>query len=156
MRAPVKAAYVTRFFQLVTEKQLTEAERELQRIKEKIQRTEWNHGYYRALQGMLISRRTNSENPAFLATLDPTDKHALLELKKEFEEKLESRLYPDYDRGYFSAWADYVGLLRRMTLKPSTAVQTTPAPQLIDKSETVEEATEETQASLASWQEQTN
>ncbi len=155
MRAPVKAAYVTRFFQLVTEKQLTEAERELQRIKEKIQRTEWNHGYYRALQGMLISRRTNSENPAFMSTLDPNDKHALLGLKKEFEEKLESRLYPDYDRGYFSAWADYVGLLRRMPLKPVAATQTSASPpQLADHPETVEETTaEETQASLASWQE---
>ena len=152
MRAPVKAAYVIRFFQLVTEKQVTEAERELLRIKEKIERTEWNHGYYRALQGMLISRRTNSDNPAFLTTLDPNNKHVLLDLKREFQEKVESRLYTDYDRGYFSAWADYVSTLKRMNFKLNSMAQTA-QPQLVANPETVEVTDEQAQASLTSWQE---
>jgi hypothetical protein len=155
MRAPVKAAYVIRFFQLVTEKQLTEAERELLRIKEKIERTEWNHGYYKALQGMLVSRRTNSDNPTFLATLDLNNKRTLLDLKREFQEKVESRLYTDYDRGYFSAWADYLSVLKRMDYKPIATVQTA-QPQPAAQPETVEKTTEQTQASLENWQEQTN
>ena len=149
MRAPVKAAYVIRFFQLVTEKQMTEAERELLRIKEKIERTEWNHGYYKALQGMLISRRTNSDNPAFLTTLDANNKRALLDLKREFQEKVESRLYTDYDRGYFSAWTDYVSILKRMNFKPSSTEQTA-QPQPITHPETSEEANAQAQASLTS------
>ncbi len=160
MRAPVKAAYVIRFFQLVTDKQLTEAERELLRIKEKIQRTEWNHGYYKALQGMLLARRGNSDNPAFFATIDPNDKNSLLDLKREFQGKVESRLYPDYDRGYFSAWTDYVSVLKRMSPKPVVTPTQTPQPQenanlkLSDEEE--EEIAEQEQASLADWQEQTN
>jgi hypothetical protein len=154
MRAPVKAAYVIRFFQLVTEKQLTEAERELLRIKEKIERTEWNHGYYKALQGMLLSRRTNSDNPAFLSTLDPNNKRALLDLKREFQEKVESRLYTDYDRGYFSAWTDYVSILKRMSFRPPPAVQ---APQPAQaEPENINVADEQAQASLADWQEPAN
>jgi len=117
MRAPVKSAYVVRFFQLVTVRQLAEAERELQRIKEKIERTEWNHGYYRALQGMLISKRNNNDQNTFLATMDTSNKRSLLNFRREFQEKVESRLYTDYDRGFFSAWADYVSVLRRMDLK---------------------------------------
>jgi hypothetical protein len=155
MRAPVKAAFVIRFFQLVTEKQLTEAERELLRIKEKIERTEWNHGYYRALQGMLISRRTNSDNPAFLTTLDANNKRALLDLKREFQGKVESRLYTDYDRGYFSAWADYVSMLRRMNLKSTATVQTTQTRPIVPP-EIVEETSEPTQAFLTNWQEETS
>jgi viroplasmin and RNaseH domain-containing protein len=153
MRAPVKAAYVIRFFQLVTEKQLTEAERELLRIKEKIERTEWNHGYYKALQGMLVSRRTNSENPTFLTTLEPNNKRALLDLKKEFQEKVESRLYTDYDRGFFSAWVDYVSVLKRMNFKATAIVQTA---ETTAQPETVKEVAEQAQASLENWQEQTN
>ena len=117
MRAPVKSAYVVRFFQLITARQLAEAERELQRIKEKIERTEWNHGYYRALQGMLISKRNNNDQNTFLATMDTSNKRSLLNFRREFQEKVESRLYTDYDRGFFSAWADYVSVLRRMDLK---------------------------------------
>ena len=158
MRAPVKAAYVVRFFQLVTEKQLTEAGRELLRIKEKMQRTEWNHGYYKALQGMLVARRTNSDNPAFFISIDPSNKRTLLDLKKEFQEKVESRLYPDYDRGYFSAWTDYVSVLKRMEFKPVATVHAT-QPQPIAQTETVDNAAEvpeEAQASITNWQEETS
>jgi hypothetical protein len=155
MRAPVKAAFVIRFFQLVTEKQLTEAERELLRIKEKIERTEWNHGYYKALQGMLISRRTNSDNPAFLTTLDVNNKRALLDLKREFQGKVESRLYTDYDRGYFSAWADYVSILRRMNFESTSTVQMAQTRPIVHP-EIVEETNKPTQAFLTNLQEETS
>jgi hypothetical protein len=149
MRAPVKSAYVIRFFQLVTMKQLAEAERELQRIKEKIERTEWNHGYYKALQGMLISKRNNNDQSMFFATIDPANKRALLDFRREFQEKLESRLYPEYDRGFFSAWADYMSVLKRMDLKevkPLQSPQPPPQPNA--------DATPQSQASLTEWQEQ--
>jgi len=144
MRAPVKAVYVVRFFQLVTVRQLAEAERELQRIKEKIERTEWNHGYYRALQGMLISKRNNNDQNTFFATIDTSNKRALLNFRREFQEKVENRLYTDYDRGFFSAWSDYMSVLRRMDLKevkppqphqlstePNTAAEASPPTQAL-------------------------
>jgi hypothetical protein len=141
MRAPVKSAYVVRFFQLVTVRQLAEAERELQRIKEKIERTEWNHGYYKALQGMLISKRNNNDQNTFFATIDTSNKRSLLNFRREFQEKVESRLYTDYDKGFFSAWSDYMGVLRRIDLKevklpqpspePSTTVEAGPPAQVL-------------------------
>lgn len=153
MRAPVKAAYVVRFFQLVTAKQITEAERELLRIKEKMERTEWNHGYYKALQGMLAARRGNSENPAFFATMDLNDKRMVLDLKKEFQEKMESRLYTDYDRGYFSAWTDYMSILKRIAPPPVLSSVKAPQPTTDTASELgEEEIAEQGQASLTGWQ----
>jgi hypothetical protein len=153
MRAPVKSAYVIRFFQLVTMKQLAEAERELQRIKEKIERTEWNHGYYKALQGMLILKRNNSDQSTFFATIDPTNKRALLDSRREFQEKVESRLYPDYDRGFFSAWADYMSVLKKMDLKEVKPVQSLQPPSQPDAEA---DTTPQSQASLTEWQEQVN
>lgn len=151
MRAPVKAAYVIRFFQLVTAKQLAEAERELLRIKEKIERTEWNHGYYKALQGMLISKRSNNDQNTFFATIDPNDKRALLDFRREFQEKMESRLYTDYDRGFFSAWADYVSVLKKMNLKEAKPFQ---SPQPPSQPAATVDANTQNQASLTEWQEQ--
>jgi viroplasmin and RNaseH domain-containing protein len=149
MRAPVKAAYVVRFFQLVTARQLTEAERELQRIKEKIERTEWNHGYYRALHGMLLSKRHNNDQTTFLSTIDPTDKRAILDFRREFQEKMESRLYTDYDRGFFSAWADYMSVLKRMNLQEKIS----PLPQSSSRPNTaVVDRSPQAQASLTEWQ----
>ena len=151
MRAPVKAAYVIRFFQLVTVKQLAEAERELLRIKEKIERTEWNHGYYKALQGMLISKRSNNDQSTFFATIDPNNKRALLDFRREFQEKMESRLYTDYDRGFFSAWADYVSVLKKMNLKEAKPFQ---SPQPPPQPDATVDVNTQNQASLTEWQEQ--
>ena len=153
MRAPVKSAYVVRFFQLVTMKQLAEAERELHRIKEKIERTEWNHGYYKALQGMLISKRHNNDQSTFFTTIDPNDKRALLDSRREFQEKVESRLYADYDRGFFSAWADYMSVLKRMDLKEVKPLQ---SPQPPAQPNAEENTSPQNQASLTEWQKQVN
>jgi hypothetical protein len=147
MRAPVKSAYVVRFFQLVTQKQLAEAERELQRIKEKIERTEWNHGYFKALQGMLLSKRSNNDQNMFFATLDPNNKRALLDFRHEFQERMESRLYADYDRGYFSAWVDYVTVLKKMELVAATPLRSS-------QPDPAEDTKPQTQASLTDWQKQ--
>ena len=151
MRAPVRKAYVIRFFQLVTAKQLAEAERELQRIKEKIERTEWNHGYYRALQGMLLTRRTNNDQYSFFASLDQNDKHVFQNVRCDFQERTESRLYADYDRGYFSAWAEYMRVLIKMQ-KAATATSVQ-VPQSNQTPPATPDASPTSQTSLVNWQE---
>ncbi|MBX5326111.1 MAG: hypothetical protein ACQXXH_04595 [Candidatus Bathyarchaeia archaeon] len=155
MRAPVRKAYVIRFFQLVTAKQLAEAERELQRIKEKIERTEWNHGYYRALQGMLLTRRNNNDQYSFFTSLDHNDKQTINNARKDFQERSESRLYADYDRGYFSAWAEYMRVLIKMqrTAMPISVTKPTPAQIITHAQPPTSDANSPAQTSLANWQE---
>ena len=68
---PVPSALVSRFFQLLVNKKFTEGGRELERIKQRMHKTEWNRGYFRALCGMLAARRLNNTNSyAFLSKLD--------------------------------------------------------------------------------------
>lgn len=116
---PIKPALVIRFFQLVNNRQFTEAERELQRLKQKIQKTEWNRGYYRALYGIMLSKRSNNDQYAFLSNMDLNDKNTLQHLRREFLGHMQNRLHGDYDRGFFSAWSDYMRLL----LKTETPIQ---------------------------------
>jgi len=113
---PVPQALVTRYFQLVVNRQFTEAERELERIKQKMQKTEWNRGYFRALYGMLLSRKANGESYAFLTKLDLSDKAVLHANKREFLSHVSNRLHGDFDRGFFSAWADCMRVLGRMEI----------------------------------------
>jgi len=107
----VPQALVTRFFQLVDKRQFAEAERELQRIKNKMQENEWNRGYYTALFGILLSTKTNNDQYLFLPKLDRNDKKALREHRREFLGQVNNRLNGDYDRGFFSAWADYTRII---------------------------------------------
>lgn len=113
---PIPSALVTRFFQLLINKQLAEANRELEKIKQKMHKTEWNRGYFRALRGMLISRRSNSGQYTFFSSLDFNDGKALQNYRKEFRAHVKSKLHDDFDRGFFSAWAESMRVLSKLVV----------------------------------------
>ncbi len=115
---PISQALVTRYFQLIVNRQFTEAERELERLKQKMQKTEWNRGYFRALRGMYLSRKNNNDSYALFPKLDLSDKAALHEYRREFLDHMRNGLHGDFDRGYFSAWADCMRILSRMDVAP--------------------------------------
>ena len=118
---PISQALVTRYFQLIVSRQFAEAERELERVKQKMQKTEWNRGYFRALYGMLLSRRNSAtDDYAFFSKVDLSDKVVLNNYRKEFLAHMGNGLHGDFDRGYFSAWADCMRIIARMDVPAST------------------------------------
>lgn len=114
---PIPSALVTRYFQLLVNRQFSEAERELERLKQKIHKTEWNRGYFRALYGMLLARRANNNDSyAFFSKLDLNDMQALQSYRREFLAHVKSGLHGDFDRGFFSAWADCMRVLSKIDI----------------------------------------
>jgi hypothetical protein len=111
---PIPQALVTRYFQLLVNRQFTEAERELERLKQKMHKTEWNRGYFRALYGMYLSRKTNGDEYSLFSKLDLNDKVAVHGYRREFLDHTKNGLHGDFDRGYFSAWADCMRVIARM------------------------------------------
>jgi hypothetical protein len=112
---PIPSAVVARYFQLLVYRQFTEAERELERVKQKMHKTEWNRGYFRALYGMMLARRSNNNDSyAFFSKLDFNDRSALNSYKREFLDHVKNGLHGDFDRGFFSAWADCLRVLSKM------------------------------------------
>lgn len=114
---PIPSALVSRFFQLLVNRQFTEAQRELEKIKQKMHKTEWNRGYFRALYGMMLARRSNSNgSEALFSKMDLTDKKAIREYRRDFLNHMKNRLHGDFDRGFFSAWADCMRILDRIDI----------------------------------------
>jgi hypothetical protein len=123
---PVPSALVTRYFQLIINRQFTEAERELERLKQKMHKTEWNRGYFRALYGMLLARRSNNNDAyAFFSKLDLNDKTTLNAYKREFSDHVKNRLHGDFDRGFFSAWSDCMRVLSRISVPNNLVASST-------------------------------
>ncbi len=116
---PISSALVTRFFQLLVSRQFAEAERELEKLKQRMHKTEWNYGYSRALRGMLIARKTNSDQYMFFSKLDFDDKAALRSYKREFLNHVTSKIHGDFDRGFFSAWANCMRVISRIVVNNS-------------------------------------
>ncbi len=114
---PISRVFVIRFFQLVTERKFAEAERILERIMLKVQETEWNKGYFQALNGILLAQKSNDDQYAFLPNLSFSNEEELRKHRREFLKQARNKIQADYDRGFFSAWADYMRVSIRMKEK---------------------------------------
>ncbi len=125
----VPKVFVTRFFQLITSRQFAEAERVLERIKQKMHPSERNRGYYQALFGMLLTQKNNSDRYAFLATLDLSSNKQLKSYRHEFLSHVENRLHAEYDRGFFNAWAEYMRVLPKLQIPAQASNNTAVKPE---------------------------
>jgi hypothetical protein len=79
---------------------------------------------------MYLSRKNTADDYAFFTKLDLSDKVALNNYRKEFLSHMGNGLHGDFDRGYFSAWADCMRILSRMDI-PS-ANEKTAEPEKIE------------------------
>ncbi len=111
---PMPKTLVTRYFQLIVNRKFTEGLRELERINNKMQKTEWNRGYYQALYGMYLSQKNTNDAYSFFSKFDFTDTAILQKYRREFLEHTRNGLHADYDRGYFSAWAGCMRVIIKM------------------------------------------
>ena len=116
---PISRVFVTRFFQLASRRRFAEAERVLERIKAKIQETEWNKGYFQALNGILLTLKTKDAY-AFMSNLDLNNEKDLKKYRRDFLQQSKKKILADYDRGFFSAWADYIRVSLKTREKQAT------------------------------------
>ena len=98
---------VSQYFQFIIERRLGEAEKKLDEIKQVSGRSQHEAGYLKALEGLLLTYRSSNDKYLYLANMEFSGKNAEA-LKKEFGQQAESSLHADYDKGYFSALADFV------------------------------------------------
>jgi hypothetical protein len=95
---------------------------------------------------MYLSRKNSAtDDYAFFSKVDFSDKVTLHTYRKEFLEHMGNGLHGDFDRGYFSAWADCMRIIARMDV---------PAPQNVkaageEKIETLR--TDKSQATIANF-----
>jgi hypothetical protein len=100
-------AEIDKYLRLIIERRIADAEKELEDLRPKIGNTEWNRGYVRALEGLLLTRKANNDSYLFFAKKE-FDKKSLKALTKEFTQNAASPLFGDYDRGYFACLARLV------------------------------------------------
>ncbi|MCW3998281.1 MAG: hypothetical protein NWF10_06910 [Candidatus Bathyarchaeota archaeon] len=117
---PMPKTLVIRYFQLIVKRKFTEGLRELERINNKMQKTDWNRGYYQALYGMYLSQKNTNDEYSFFSKFDFSDTEVLNKYRREFLEHTRNGLHADYDRGYFSAWAGCMRVIIKMNISPPT------------------------------------
>jgi hypothetical protein len=112
----------------------TDAEKELDAIRQKAENALWHKGYVKALEGLLLTYRTNDDKYIYLPKiLASRGEESINQLRKDFGEFAANEIHGEYDRGYFKALEDYVTLLSTMK-SPQQASPTIP-PATVEKKE---------------------
>ena len=99
--------YSARFFKFLTKRKFTNANQVLKNIKGEIRTTEWHNGYINALEGMILALRSRHQQ-VFIKIVIPKD---IGKLAKKFYAQSRNQLHADFDRGYFTAWTEYIRIL---------------------------------------------
>jgi len=115
---------VNKFLQQVEQRAWTDAEKELDNIRQKSDGGQWSRGYVKALEGLLLTFRGNDDKFIYLPRIMvASTPEVLMELKNEFAQFSASDIHGDYDRGFFKALEDYLILApngRQATLRQSS------------------------------------
>ncbi len=120
---------VDRFFQDVESRAWTDAEKELDNIRQNSENTSWTKGYVKALEGLMLSFRSNDDKYIFLPkVLANRSEESIHGLKTEFGEFASNELHGEYDRGYFKALEEYLSSLT--VQKPILVVKEAPEEKL--------------------------
>jgi hypothetical protein len=95
---------VIAFIKNLLERKFTDAERELQNIKQKkFPNDEYQLGYTKALEGLMLSVRSGDERDFYNRTNNGKKLDVYI---KEFKEFRKLPVRTQFDQGYFSAWTD--------------------------------------------------
>jgi len=106
----------------------TDAEKELDGIRQKAENALWYKGYVKALEGLLLTFRTNDDKYIYLPRMLGTrGEESINQLRKEFGEFAANEIHGEYDRGYFKALEEYVTLLSSMKNPSSDIPATSPS-----------------------------
>src|SRR5438128_5822417 len=128
---------VNKFLEQVEARAWTDAEKELDIIRQKSDNSQWSRGYVKALEGLMLSYRNNDDKYIFLPrVLANRTEDAIRNIKKEFSEFVANELHGEYDRGYFKALDDYFTLLASMKNQLAPAAPPPPEQATLDQSTT--------------------
>ena len=125
---------VNKFLEHVEARAWTEAEKELDVIRQKSDNSQWSRGYVKALEGLMLTYRNNDDKYIYLPkVLASRGEESIKQLRKDFGEFAANEIHGEYDRGYFKALEDYVTLLSSMK-NPQQASNANP-PATVEKKE---------------------
>jgi hypothetical protein len=99
---------------MIIERRISDAEKELDTIRTTIPSTELAKGFLKALEGLLLTAKSNNDKYLYMSKIERTPRNVKA-LRKEFDAHITNRLHADYDVGYFQALESYAKKLEHST-----------------------------------------
>ncbi len=103
---------VNDFFGLILLRNLAAAERTLKEIQKTLKDMTWERGYINALYGMLVAEKSGDTRYVYLSRLDLKNRKKVEEARRTFHMESKNPLEGEFDRGFFSAWSEFLRLVK--------------------------------------------
>jgi hypothetical protein len=87
----------------------------LERIEKKLKDVEWDRGYLKALEGMILMEKSGKARYTSVISSEIMDRNTVKKHHKEFKKQMTSSFHSDYDRGFFAAWSDFMKVKMKTT-----------------------------------------
>ena len=100
------------YFKHILDRNLAAAERVLMDIRGSVKDSVWEQGYINALEGILVAQRSGDTRYVFLSRLDLNDRRKVEEARRNFQAEAKNTLQGEFDRGFFSAWSEFMRIAR--------------------------------------------
>ena len=110
-----------RVLRLLIDKKLTDAGKVLEKLELTLSEKEWNKGYLNALQGIVLALKSKDSRYVYLNQITPAASKTMEDIRKTFITHVQNPLHKDFDRGFFSAWSDYLKLLKNHNARTRTS-----------------------------------
>ncbi len=108
---------VNRVLKLFIERKLKDAEKTLEKLELTMAEKEWSKGYFNALQGITLALKSKDSRYLYLTQIPMDDSKKIDDIRKKFLKQTQNSLHKDFDKGFFSAWSDYLKLLKNKIAK---------------------------------------
>ena len=102
------------YFELLAQRKLSAAGKALNDVRQGVHSNQWLRGYVNALEGMLTASESKDDRYVLINKVDPMKAGRLF---RDFLHYSRDELQADFDRGFFSAWADYLRYVGKSQLK---------------------------------------
>jgi len=104
---------VKQYFKSVIEKRLTDAGRILDRLEQTATDNNWKKGYIKALQGIFLVLKSRNLRYAYIGQIHEDDPKKINGARRRLLKKSRNHLQRDFDKGFFTAWVDYLKVLKK-------------------------------------------
>ncbi len=115
---------VNRVLKLFIDRKLKDAEKMLEKLELTMAEKEWSKGYFNALQGITLALKSKDSRYLYLTEIPTDDSKKIDDIRKKFLKQTQNSLHKDFDKGFFSAWSDYLKLLKNKITKQRTSEET--------------------------------
>ena len=99
-------------FKHILDRNLAAAERVLMDIRQSVKDSAWEQGYINAMEGILVAQRSGDTRYVFLSRVDLNDRRTVEEARRYFQVEAKNLLQGEFDRGFFSAWSEFMRIAR--------------------------------------------